>query len=206
MENLKKYVEVIKKGGVGVIAAGTVWTLIGNIFSKKAVKKVYHLKKRKAKKPLIVLISDIKELKKLNIFSKKEEIDILKKIWPSRISIILPQKSTKKLKHTYIKNNTLLIRLPQKRIIRELIKKTGPIFSTSANIHKKPVAKNISEVRKYFGDNLDFIIPSKTKRKNLASSIISIDFKKRIIKILRKGEDFEKILKLKKLGFKIESI
>ncbi len=206
MENLKKYVEVIKKGGVGVIAAGTVWTLIGSIFSKKAVKKVYHLKQRTFKKPLIVLISDIKELKKLNIFLKKEELNILKKIWPSRISIILPQKISEKFKHIYVKNNTLSVRFPKKRILYELIKKTGPIFSTSANIHKKPVAKNISEVREYFENNLDFIIPSKTKRKNLPSSIISIDFKNKRIKILRKGEDFEKILKLKKIGFVIKDV
>ena len=53
---------------------------------------------------------------------------------------------------------TQSVRLPGHKQLRELIAKTGPIISTSANLQGEPVSHNLAQARKYFGDQLDFYV------------------------------------------------
>ena len=45
----------------------TIYGLVGSAHSKKAIKRIYEIKKRDKKKKLIVLISSINDLKKFGI-------------------------------------------------------------------------------------------------------------------------------------------
>jgi L-threonylcarbamoyladenylate synthase len=178
----RKIAEIIKNNGVGVLPTDTLFGLVGSAFSKKAVAKIYKIKKRNPKSPCIILISAIDDLEKFNIQLNENSKEFLQKNWPGKISTVLPC-SDKKFEYLHRGTKSLAFRFPNKSNLVNLIKKTGPLVAPSANPEKLEPAQNIVEARKYFGDKVDFYISGKTSK--LHSTLVEIKNGK--IKVLRKG-------------------
>lgn len=157
----KDIVKILKKGGVGVIPTDTMYGIVGSAFSKDAVLRVYDVKQRDLAKPLIVLISDFVDLKKLGVrLSKRDGIEV-KRFWPGKVSIILPCLS-QKMAYLHRGTKTLAIRFPNEKKVISLLKKTGPLVAPSANPEGKLPSKTISQAKKYFGKKVDFYLNAGT--------------------------------------------
>jgi len=187
---------LLKEGAIGVIPTDTIYGICTSAFNKKSVEKVYRLRKRNPKKPCIILISDIKELKLFNVQLKDWQKEILNKIWPSRISVILPCQS-KKFSYLHRGTETLAFRLPNDKFISRILKISGPLIAPSANWEGYEPAKTIKEAKKYFNNHVFYLErkPTQTTRRltqtNLPSTLIDLTSKE--IKIIRKGADYRKI-------------
>ena len=165
-------IEIIKNDGVGVMPTDTLYGLVGSAFSKKAINRIYGLKKRNKKKKLIVLISSIQDLKKFRISKhfllSQKMFTYLNKFWPGKASVIIEGTA---------------FRLPAKKSLIGILKKTGPLVAPSANPEGLKPAENITEAKKYFGNQVDFYLAGGTL-KSEASTLIEIN-KKGEIKVLR---------------------
>jgi L-threonylcarbamoyladenylate synthase len=161
----KKIIKILKNDGVGVMPTDTLYGLVGSAFSKKAVNRIYKLKKRNKKKALIILISNLNDLKKFGIVlpllrgSAPTQVgargsDIFKKNWPGKVSIILPC-SNNKFKYIHQGLNSIAFRLPKNKKLIEILKKTGPLVAPSANLEGERPVENIKEAKEYFGDKVD---------------------------------------------------
>ncbi|KKU94250.1 MAG: Sua5/YciO/YrdC/YwlC family protein [Candidatus Jorgensenbacteria bacterium GW2011_GWA1_48_13] len=164
--------QIIKKGGVGVIPTDTVYGIVGSVFSRRAVERIYRLRKRDRRKPFIVLISGFGDLKKLSVKPNKETTSLLKKLWPGPVSVILPCKN-KKFAYIHRGTSSVAFRLPKDIWLRNFLKKTGPLVAPSANLAGKPPAKTIAEARKYFGNKVDFYF-NKGRRGGAPSTLVEI--------------------------------
>ena len=164
----KKIIKILKAGGVGVMPTDTLYGLVGSAFSKKAIKRIYKLKRRNKKKKLIVLISDLKDFKKFKIKINKEQAKILEKFWPGKVSIIL---------------SGTAFRMPENERLIEILKKTGPLIAPSANPEGLKPAENIMQAKRYFGDQVDFYLNGR-RSKNKPSKLVKIKGDK--IVVLRK--------------------
>lgn len=169
-KNLKKIIEILKSGGIGILPTDTLYGLVGSAFSKKAVDRIYKIKRRNKKKKLIILISSINDLKKFSISNRLIRTNrlMLKKLWPGKVSVILSEWA---------------FRLPKKKSLIEILKRTGPLVAPSANPEDLKPAENITQAKKYFGDNVDFYLSGGTL-KSKPSTLIEIN-KKEEIKVLR---------------------
>ncbi len=49
-------------------------------------------------------------------------------------------------------------RFPKDKFLIEIMNKTGPLISTSANLHGRPHAMNIQQAFEYFGSSIDFYV------------------------------------------------
>ncbi len=184
---------LLKEGAIGVIPTDTIYGICTSAFNKKSVEKVYKLRKRNPKKPCIILISDFDDLRKFKIKLKPWQKEILEKIWPGKISIILSC-FNQELFYLHRGTNSLSFRLPKNKLILNILKVSGPIIAPSANWESYEPAKNIKEAKKYFGDKVFYL-----DRGNLISKPSTlIDLRERKIKILREGEEIEKIYRLLK--------
>ena len=68
---LKKTVISLKRGKFAGLPTETVYGLAGNAYSEKAVKKIYKLKNRPKKNPLIIHYLNLKDAEKDVIFNDK---------------------------------------------------------------------------------------------------------------------------------------
>ena len=157
---------------VGVMPTDTIYGLCASAFSKQAVGRIYELKGRQTNKPMIVLISSPEDLKLFNIKQNQKQNEILSRLWPGKISIVLQCKN-KKFDYLTRGTNTLAFRLPSKKSLLKILMKTGPLVSSSVNIEGKAPAKNIQEAKEYFGTRVDYYIDGGEMRSK-PSTLISI--------------------------------
>jgi L-threonylcarbamoyladenylate synthase len=186
----KKVVHILKSGGVGILQTDTIYGIVGSAFSKIAVERIYKLRKRNPKKPFIILIGSLDDIAFFGIALDRKMKNKLEKIWPGPISVIL-KCSYKKFAYLHRGMKRLAFRLPKKRNLRTLLKKTGPLVAPSANWEGYPPAVTVREARKYFSDEVDFYI-DEGPRESLPSTLLEIKNGK--IVILREGLGMQKIL------------
>lgn len=140
-----------------MIPTDTIYGVSGSALLPKTVERIYRLRQRNPKKPMIILISSFADLKKFGIRIDNKTREILKEVWPGAVSVVLPC-PLKKFSYLHRGTKTLAVRLPAKKSLHRLLQKVGPLVSTSANPEGKPPAKTIQEAQKYFGEKVNFYV------------------------------------------------
>ena len=95
---------------------------------------IYKFKKRDRNKPLILMGSEHKHLIDYVHESAKEDYEnIASKYWPGALTIVIPA-SEKQTKILTSNDLTLGLRVPNSHMAQSLLKETGPLLTSSANI------------------------------------------------------------------------
>ncbi|MFZ2154294.1 MAG: L-threonylcarbamoyladenylate synthase [Candidatus Moraniibacteriota bacterium] len=135
-QSIDGVIDAINQSGVVIIPTDTVYGLSALAKDKRAVEKIYTIKKRDRKKPLIVLMKSFCMLREY-CFLNQQQYNYLKKALTGKraVTVILKNKS-KELAHLVGANQTLAIRIPQQSdFLMQLLKKLKkPIVSTSLNL------------------------------------------------------------------------
>lgn len=150
------------KSKIIVLPTDTLYGICTSAFDKKAVERIYDIKGRDENKPFIILISKLKDLQDFGIDDEllKMHKKVLSKVWPGKVSVILPiqKKFLKKFEYLHRGTGKLAFRLPAKKFTVTLLKKFGSIVAPSANPQSLKPAETIKEAKKYFGDKVDLYI------------------------------------------------
>lgn len=194
-------IAVLESGGIIIYPTDTLYGIGGNALDEKVVKKIFEIKERPFSKPLPMIIRDIAWAKGLADISKKNE-KTLNKIWPGRVTAILPKKEIIPNMLTS-GQGTIGMRVPNYPLLDELLKRFGyPIVSTSANISGQESTNDINEIIEIFSQRLtrqpDLILDAGILPKSEPSAILDLSTNKP--KILRVGpskpEEFLKLLNI----------
>ena len=95
---------------------------------------IYDFKKRDKNKPLILMGSDKKQLiDYVHDSAKKDYENIASSYWPGALTMVVPSSEKRTLALTS-KDLTLGLRIPNSNMAQSLIKQTGPLLTSSANI------------------------------------------------------------------------
>ena len=94
--NLKKAKKNIENNNVIGMPTETVYGLAGNAYSNKSVKKIFKLKKRPLKNPLIIHFKNLKKAKQDVIYDKKF-LKLYNAFCPGPITFILKKKNGSKI-------------------------------------------------------------------------------------------------------------
>ena len=181
--NNQKLIQIIKKDGVGVLPSETLYGLMCQALSKKAVTRLYKIRQRNPEKPCIILISKISDLKLFGVELKSFEKKFLAKYWPGAVSVVLDCQNAKFF-YLHRGTKTLAFRLPKYESLQKLISKTGPLLAPSANQEGLAPALTIEEAQKYFGEEVDFYV-NVGKLNKKPSTLVRIKNEK--VEVLRQG-------------------
>jgi L-threonylcarbamoyladenylate synthase len=149
-----KVVELLKNGAVGLLPTDTIYGLSALALNKEAVERIHALKGRDNNKPLIVLISDLHQLEELGL--KVEQAELAKSYWPGPLSLEFDATDAPDWLHRG--GFFFAVRMPDYSELRDLIAKTGPVVSTSANLQGQKPVSSVKEAQETFGDKLDFAV------------------------------------------------
>ena len=95
---------------------------------------IYEFKKRDRDKPLILMGSEHKQLIDYVHESAKEDYEnIASKYWPGALTMVIPA-SEKQTKILTSNDLTLGLRIPNSYMAQSLMRETGPLLTSSANI------------------------------------------------------------------------
>ena len=150
LANIKKAKKLLNKRECVAIPTETVYGIAGNAYSYIACKKIFELKKRPKKNPLIVHYYNIQSLRK-DCYFNKTFIKFYKKFCPGPVTFILDLKKNSKIsKVATNKKNTLAVRFPKHPVARVLLKHLKfPIAAPSANISSRVSAVTSSDAVSY---------------------------------------------------------
>ncbi len=176
-------VNLIKSGEVICSPTDTQMGLIGSALNKNSIKKVYKIKRRTKGKPLIILFSDIDQVREFGVEIPEKFESLLKSIWPERLTVILPLSDKSPFKDI-LKRENIAVRVPKNEFLLKLIKETSPLFAPSANPEGEKPAKDCRDCEDYFKDKVKFCIGN-GQESELPSTIV--DLTKETPKVLRKG-------------------
>ena len=184
LSNIKKAIKYLNKNECVGIPTETVYGLAANAYSSVATAKIYKLKNRPKKNPLIVHYFDLKLLKK-DCEINKIFLRLYKKYSPGPISYILKLKKNSSISKNVTNNkNTLAVRFPSHPMARHLLKRLNyPLAAPSANISTKisPVSKN--DVKEEFGKKIKFILDGRQSKIGVESTIINLVNKPQVLRL-----------------------
>jgi len=149
---VKKAVAVLKLGGVVIHPTDTCYGIAADITNQKAIKKVYWLKKRSFKKPLKIIVRNLKEFREYGRYYPIIR-KIINKYQPYQITFVV---SKTKAVSPFLnpQDSTIGIQVPRCQICQELLKKSKvPLIATSANISNEKECYNLIELSKQFNKN-----------------------------------------------------
>ena len=159
LKNIKESVQILKSGGVILYPTDTIWGIGCDATNTKSIEKIYKIKNRPQKKPLILLVNNTKMLSEYVEELTEEIIKILNKN-NEPTTIIYP--NPKKLPKILTQTNTIAIRVTNDYFCSGIIKKLKkPIISTSANISREKNPKNFKEINKKIKKMVDYIVNHK---------------------------------------------
>ena len=187
--------KLLKKGDVVAIPTETVYGLAASLKMEEAIAKIFTLKNRPPKNPLIVHVANLDQIEPY-ILEKPNGFDLLaKSFWPGPLTIVLPIKTD--LIPDIVRSGlkTCAFRIPDHPSTLEIIENVGPLVMPSANLSGRPSSTNCKHIEKDFGNNFP-VFDGGTCRKGLESTIMI--YTSNGWEIIRQGaltkEDFEPIL------------
>lgn len=143
---------LLRQGAIGVLPTDTVYGLVCRVADETAVKRLYQVKSRESK-PGTIIAAGINQLEELGI--KARYLKAVEQFWPNAISIEIPH-NISYLNQATGRQAFRIVKGPVPLI--ELLKASGPLLTSSANLPGKPPADSIAEAQKYFDDRLDFYV------------------------------------------------
>tara|TARA_Y100001970_G_scaffold286265_1_gene407996 strand:- start:2203 stop:3138 length:936 start_codon:yes stop_codon:yes gene_type:complete len=198
LSNIKKSRFYLDKNECIGIPTETVYGLAGNAYSDIAASKIFKLKKRIKKNPLIVHYYNLDLLDK-DCHINSMFIKLYKKFCPGPITFILKKKRGSKISNLVTNNKkTLAVRFPKHKLTRSLLKILDyPLAAPSANISTKISPTSREDVVEDFGNKLKFVLNGGRSKVGLESTIVSLLNKPEILRL--GGTDIKEINKTLKM-------
>ncbi len=173
--------KVVLSGGVIAYPTETVYGIGALACDTNALREVFRVKKRPESQPLSVAVSGMEMLREVAFV---EHEDFIRRFLPGPVTVILKKKAT--LPDLLTAGSDYVgIRYPDHPVALGLIDRTGPIVSTSANLHGEPDPVTAEEVTV----DVAYVLDGGRCRYAGPSTIVDL----RTYEIVRKGVMYEEI-------------
>ena len=174
-DEIKKTVEVLRKGGVILYPTDTVWGIGCDATNAEAVKRVYEIKKRADSKALICLVDSESRLCRYVRNVADVTWDMIE-LSTKPLTVIFDN-ATGLAENLLAEDGSVGIRVTREEFSKELcFRFQKPIVSTSANISGEPTAMTFDEIDDEIKNAVDYVVRynQRCKEKHMPSSIIKI--------------------------------
>lgn len=187
----KKAIATLCAGGVVVMPSDTIYGICARADDVRAVEKIYTVRGRQPQKPCIVMVRESGDVKRFAENISYDDMGFMRRIWKGdkellhklaitsrqSVSIVVPV-SGEKNTHLHRGKKTLAFRVPhdrtkRSRLLKEVLKKTGPLIVPSANREGFLPAKTIADAREAFADTCDYYVAYGRALESTPSAIIA---------------------------------
>ncbi len=180
---IQKTLTTIKLGGVVAVPTDTVYGLACAVDNSAAIESLYQIKNRESIKAIPVLIADLSQISLVSKSMNKKAIILAKTFWPGAMTIIVPKNEM--LPANLTVHPTVGVRIPDHDWLRSIIRETGPLAATSANISGKVSPATANQVLEQLGGRIELIIDGGECKGGISSTVVDCSTDE--INILREG-------------------
>ncbi len=160
-------------GELVVLPTDTVYGVGADAFSPAAVRRLLAAKGRGRDMPSPVLVGTVRAATALVEDLGPDGQRLIDEFWPGALTIVC--RATRTLSWDLgDTKGTVAVRMPEDPIALELLRETGPMAVTSANLTGSPPATTAAEAREQLGDAVAVYLDGGTTTGGVASTIIDL--------------------------------
>jgi L-threonylcarbamoyladenylate synthase len=149
-------IDILTDGGLVAFPTDTVYGLGALAFDENAVGKLYEVKERGMEKAIPVLIGDTEQLEQVCAGVSKIGEKLAKRFWPGPLTLVLPRNPS--IPDAVTPLPTVGVRIPDFTPTRDLLRLTGPLAVTSANISGQSSPSTAAGVDAQLGGRIPLIL------------------------------------------------
>lgn len=182
-ESINQAALVIQRGGLVGMPTETVYGLAASVFNDQALQKIYDVKKRDIRDPLIVHLSSADQVEQVAEVAKRDLFDRLAKaFWPGPLTLVLPKKANVS---NLVTSNlpTIAVRVPNHSVARALLDKVGPLAAPSANRFQSLSPTTAKAVADELGEQVEIILDAGPCKVGVESTIVSLVDTPRVLRL-----------------------
>ena len=170
----KTAADILLAGGLVAIPTETVYGLAANGLDPEAVAKIFIAKGRPQDNPLILHVSEAKEMERFCHSIPESAYRLAEAFWPGPLTMVLPARDCVP-KCTTAGLPTVAIRCPDNDITRKIIALAGvPLAAPSANLSGKPSTTTAAHVHHDHNGRIDAIVDGGPCRVGVESTIVDL--------------------------------
>lgn len=181
---LDEAVHALSRGALVVLPTDTVYGIAADAFDPRAVTRLLAAKGRGRQKPPPVLVGSESTLDGLATEVPDQVRDLVAAFWPGPLTIIC-------LAHPTLAwdlgdtDGTVALRMPKDETALALLRRTGPLAVSSANLAGEPSARTAAQAVGYFGDGVAVYLDAGRAGGGVASTIVDATAER--LTIVREG-------------------
>lgn len=174
-KDINKAVTILNNEDVVAIPTETVYGLAGNIYSEKAIHKIFEIKQRPLFNPLIVHVHSLEKAEELVSDFPEKARQLAKAFWPGSLTLVLKKKPSIPDLITAGKD-TVAIRMPNHPVTLQLLQELSfPLAAPSANPFGCISPTKASHVERYFKNSISMVLEGGTCKNGIESTIIGFE-------------------------------
>ena len=177
--------EALAAGEVVAVPTDTVYGLAAQPEVEGATANLFLTKRRRKEMPLPVLVSSLEEARHVAVLDERAE-RLASAFWPGALTIVLPRAERSWPWDLGGKTTTVGVRVPAHDVSLALLRATGPLAVTSANISGEPAAVDCEGVQRALGDVVAVYLCGGAQPGGLSSTVV--DISSPTPRVLRAGE------------------
>jgi L-threonylcarbamoyladenylate synthase len=164
----------IKAGSLIAFRTDTFYGLGADPFNRTALQQLLALKGREDGKPILLIISDERDVARF-ISRRAKLFDALSaRHWPGALTLVLSARTNLPTELT-AGTGTIGLRLPADEAVRDLVRDCGgALTATSANPSGEPPARTAEEVARFFPAGLALIVDGGATQTEAASTVLDV--------------------------------
>jgi len=175
--------KILQSGGIVAFPTDTVYGLGTFAFDNSAIENIYTAKDRPIEKAIPILIGDLGDLEQVADDIPDMALRFAARFWPGPLTCIVPKKRT--LPVAVSATATVAVRIPDHPDARALLRATGPMAVTSANISGQPSPSTAQEVYEQLNGRIPLILDGGKTKGGIPSTLVDCTGEKPVI--LREG-------------------
>ena len=193
---MDKACEILLSGGIVAFPTESFYGLAVDIENEKAIEKLFEVKQRDKKNPILIILPEIAALKEYVEEIPDQAAKLIDAFWPGGLTMLF--KAGNKISPLLTANTKKIgIRYSSHPVATTLARSVGrPVTATSSNISGYPPCTRAEEVFDCFGKIIDMIIDNGPTQGGAGSTILDMTVNPGVV--LREGmvlkRDIEKII------------
>ncbi len=184
MIDIAKVAAVLARGGVVLLPTDTIYGLHALANDAGAVQRIVDIKGRGEDKPFVVIGASREQLERMGAIFNDNARRVVDALWPAPLTAVVPLREPIAASRGA---STVAVRVPALDWLRELLDKTGPLASTSANRSGEAPLADPKTMSRVLQERLDAIV-DEGPRAGEPSTIV--DFTGAEPRLIRSGEPF----------------
>ncbi len=179
----KTVLEIIRRGGVVAVPTDTVYGIACALDNPQAINQLYAIKERDKLKAIPVLVGDLQQLDRIASDFNSQAQTLAKRYWPGALTLVVEKNP--KLPQELTIYPTVGIRMPAYDWLLDLMRASGPLATTSANLSGAASPASAQEVLTQLDGRIELIVDGGICAGGIPSTVV--DCSQQPLKILREG-------------------